>query len=129
MRRSGIWDEVRALRDKDDVPRVELMPGARIIERRPPGRPRKNPLGDRFAHWKMKTPSGFPLRCRNFGCNKALRKDDVDICCSEACRGLLRRFCEDTLDVLDGREEPIRYPAYWRSDRSGTRSRHARADR
>lgn len=65
----------------------------------------------------MKSPSGLPLRCRNFGCNKPLRKDVVDICCSPACRELLRRFCEDTLSVLEGREDPTAYPSYWRSDR------------
>lgn len=125
-RRASLWDEVRTLVMRDEVPAIELPAATRIVERRAPGRPRTNPVGDRYAHWRMKSPSGFPLRCRNSGCSKPLRKDAVDICCSEGCRELLRRFCEDTLSVLDGTTEATSYPSYWRSDRLRRRASRTR---
>lgn len=123
MHRAGLWDEVRELLRRDEDPKIALPAATKIIMRRPPGRPRVNPVEDRFAHWRLKTPCGLPLRCRNFGCNKVLRKDAVDICCSEPCRDELRRFCEDTLRVLNGEEDARFYAPYWRGDRGPTKRR------
>lgn len=118
MSRATIWDEVRDLLANDKRPTIELAAATRIVMRRAPGRPRANPVSDRFAHWQLKTPSGLPLRCRSFGCNKPLKKSATTICCSQGCSDLLRRYCEDTLAVMNETLAASDYPCYWRSSRT-----------
>lgn len=122
-----VWEEVAEIVAAGGVPRVNLPPATRIVN--PPrmvGRPRINPEGDRFAGWKMRTPAGYPRRCRNFSCGRALRKDQIDLCCSSACRDDLRYFCEAVLAVLDGRMSAADFPFY-RWARSSRRRRPKRS--
>jgi hypothetical protein len=123
MRASQIWDEVRVLVEARQTPVIEIEPGAEIrTPSRPRGRPRKNPPWDRFAGWRMKTPSGLPMRCRLFGCSKPLRKDQV-MTCSERCRDELLAFCKMSIEIIEGRCDPMDLPPQWRSTRLGKKPR------
>ena len=103
-----LWEEVEAL--------VEVPKAAKIINRLPPGRPNAKPPGASPHYgWKMKTSSGHRMRCRNPGCDRYLAARTEDIVCSEPCRDSLRRFCEATLEVLDGKIAATDYPIDLRS--------------
>lgn len=43
------------------------------------------------------------MRCRNHGCNKKLRVRATRIVCSDACERELRAYCDDILEILDGK--------------------------
>jgi len=116
-RRRSVWNETGESFIASAPTVVEIEPGTEIrFSKRPIGRPRINPPGQRYAAWKLRTPSGLPLICRRRGCNKRLRKGDV-LVCSAACRDELRYFCESVLRVLSGAVDPVEFPIYFRSGR------------
>jgi hypothetical protein len=121
MARKSLWDVVDDIVGGGGAPLVTVPAAAEIIHRRPRGRPRVNPPGDRFAGWPLRTAKGNPRRCRNFGCSRLLRKNQVDLCCSEYCRGDLRDFCESVLAVLNGTMPATDFPFYRWCRRSATR--------
>lgn len=113
-----LWDEVRELVAAGKEPVIKIPPGARIVAKvkRAIGRPRVIPIGaSRWHRWKMKTPAGHPMRCRNFGCNIHLRSTAEDIVCSPACGAQLREFCETMLDILDKKQPARNLPPHLRS--------------
>lgn len=97
-----------------------------LFSKKPIGRPRLNPPGHRYATWRLKTPSGFPLVCRRHGCNKRLRKNDV-LVCSPACQEDLTNFCESVLKVFSGELPEEAFPIYFRSARLRTLKRRTTA--
>lgn len=114
--------DVRVLLEQGKTPSIEVPPGARIIYRNARGRPRKNPVGDRFASWKMRTPAGFPMRCWRRRCSKQLRRDQV-FTCSEYCRKTLLDQSQMIIDILEGRRPPEDFLAGWRVRRRSPRKR------
>jgi hypothetical protein len=103
---------------KQEIEQVILSRAQRVVMTRLPGRPQHNPLGDRFAGWKMKTASGQPMRCRMAGCQRRLRKNQEAIVCSPACHAELLRYCGELLAILrgDGRAKDL--PMYYRPSRN-----------
>jgi len=119
MSRASIWAEVERLEQEGQRPVIKLPPSARVIVRRPPGRPRVRPLGaHQHYNWIMKTATGCAMRCRNPGCDKRLGAKQEALTCSPACEEQLRRYCEITLDVLNGRMRPRDYPPDLRSQKN-----------
>ncbi len=125
-KKSTLWSEVEGISGKGEVPVIKLSKGAKVIVRRPPGRPRTKPHGaSHYYNWIMKTPSGVAMRCRNPSCDKKLRSNQEDIVCGDACREVLRRYCEVTLEVLDGKIRAREYPPDLRGLKNALRRRAA----
>jgi len=122
----GIWDEVAEVVRRGERPVIKLTKGQRVIERRPVGRPRVKPLNAHEHYtWVMKTPSGIAMRCRNHGCSKKLRSKQHSLTCSPACEEQLRRYCEETLAVLNGEKEAREYPPDLRGQKNSVIKRRA----
>lgn len=111
MAKASIWAEVKELEAKGERPVIRLPPAAKVVDRRPPGRPRVRPHGaHQHWNWKMKTPAGVAMRCRNHGCANRIPARVEDLTCSESCKEELRRYCEVTLSVLNGETRARDYP-------------------
>lgn len=126
MARSSLWSEVEALVEKGERPIIKLSKGQKVIERRPPGRPRTKPLNahDHY-NWKMKTPAGVAMRCRNHGCQRKLPSKTEALTCSKACELELTRYCEETLAVIRGEKRARDYPPDLRGQKNSMARRKA----
>ena len=122
----NVWAEVEEIAKRGERPVIKLTKGQRVIERRPPGRPRTKPLNahDHY-NWAMKTPAGIAMRCRNHGCHKKLKSRQESLTCSESCRLQLERYCEETLAVLRGEKRARDYPPDLRGQKNSVQRKRA----
>ena len=126
MARASLWSEVDELLEKGERPVIRLTKGQQVIVKRPPGRPRTKPHGaHEHYNWRMKTPAGIAMRCRNHGCSKKLKACAESLTCSDACKMQLERYCEITLAALRG-EIPARdYPPDLRGQKNSFAKKRA----
>lgn len=112
----GLWDQVRDIVKKGGTPSVELPKVCEVVAPKgPPGRPRVVPDGENQDFMGvMKTPMGWRMRCRAFGCSRKLKLTKAGIVCSDKCKRELLQFCLDTIAVLTEKTPPQEYPARWR---------------
>jgi hypothetical protein len=121
-----MWDEIKAILDRGESPRIVVSPSMRVITP-------KGPVGGRRAHpmrirvrdgvlvngresGYIMTPDGWGLRCRNFGCNKRVPvRGKYGVCCCGECAAELKEFCETILGVLDGKIPPDALPSRFRN--------------
>jgi len=119
-RKSELWSEVDEIIGRGEHPVVSIPAGTEILTpKRRPGRPRVNPPENPFFNWEMQTPSGFPMRCRNPGCNRRLKRRDRAITCSDRCKTELCAYCTTMLSIINGEVDPKDLPPHYRSNRLG----------
>lgn len=110
------WRQVREVAATGQNPFVEIFSVHRVImPGRPRGRPRVRSLDGTMYHYKMVTPGGQPMKCRWFGCNNKMKRDDEAITCSPACAKLLEEYCDCSLKILRGEMPATEFPSYFRS--------------
>jgi len=121
-RPGSLWSQIQTIASRGRHPVVTLPRALEIVEpARPRGRPRLYAVGARRGRdtgYSLVTPNGSPMRCRNRGCQRTLKKEATSICCSKTCEEQLRNECLDILDVLDERVE-ARHLAPRHRDRHG----------
>jgi hypothetical protein len=103
-----------------EEPQIRVPPGSLVVIETKKGwrilTPKKwRTTKDKYRGWVMATPSGAPLRCRNTGCMRFLRKYMRDIVCSEECRSLLREWCYIHLDIIEGLKPAESLPMWCRT--------------
>lgn len=120
-----VFAEVRKTLGEGRAPVVKIPIGAKVI-RKKSGPPKRLPAGAKKHHfWKMQTPSGFAMRCRNPGCNVQLRRNDETITCSKRCATALLTYCKLVVDILEGRVPAQEFPPHYRTNRMPRRAARA----
>ena len=116
MSRKDIFAEAKEHAIAGRAPVIQVEAGHRVITpKRPPGRPRIHPEGTDHKGYRLCTPSGKRMRCRNPGCQKFLWKDADNIVCGELCREELAHRCRTMLEILEGKRDPAELDIYYRS--------------
>lgn len=114
--RDQTWAQIRKLVREGKAPSIEVKVAEKVVT--PPrkrGRPRVRGVNGEVFHYKMHTSNGQPMRCRWFGCDNTLKRDQASITCCQTCENSLREYAQACLDVISGKIPAEDFPMAFRT--------------